>query len=92
MVKMAEVREIRNWMRNGIESKQECLTLRSPYKPSFEGDFELMASELDPSMVRMWLRNIGDTSDKTKLKDFWEKQLLTLQRELKGVFERLSTC
>ena len=45
-----------------------------------------MAPELDPSMVRKWLRNIGDTSDKAKLKDLWEKQLLTLQRELKDVF------
>ena len=27
MVKRSEAREICNWMRNGIESKQECLTL-----------------------------------------------------------------
>ena len=63
--------------------------MRSSYKPAFEGDFELMAPELDKSMIRKWLRNIGDTSDKPKLKDFWEKQLVTLQRELKDVFEPL---
>ena len=74
-------------MKHGIESKQQGVTLRSSYKPSFEGSFELMAPELDPSMVRKWLRNIGDTSEKPKLKDFWEKNLLTLQREIKVDFE-----
>lgn len=38
-------------------------------KPSFDGSFESMAPELDASMVRKWLRNIGDTSEKPKLKD-----------------------
>ncbi|KAK4012406.1 hypothetical protein OUZ56_021505 [Daphnia magna] len=89
MVKKSEVNMIRSWMKHGIESKQEGVTLRSSYKPSFEGSFELMAPELDPSMVRKWLRNIGDTSERTKLKDFWEKNLLTLQREIKDVFEPL---
>ena len=64
--------------------------LCSSYKPVFEGDFELMAPQFDPpSMIRKWLRNVGDTSDKPKLKDFWEKQLVSLQRELKDVFELL---
>lgn len=89
MVKKSEVNMIRSWMKHGIESKQEGVTLRSSYKPSFEGSFELMAPELDPSMVRKWLRNIGDTSERPKLKDFWEKNLLTLQREIKDVFEPL---
>jgi hypothetical protein len=89
MVKKSRVRDIRGWMKKGIESKQEGLALRSAYKPAFEGDFELMAPELDPSMIRKWLRNIGDTSDKPKLKDFWEKQLVSVQRELKDVFEPL---
>ena len=89
MVKLSSAREIRDWVKQGIESKQEAITLRSSYKPAFEGDFELMAPELDKSMIRKWLRNIGDTSDKPKLKDFWEKQLVTLQRELKDVFEPL---
>jgi hypothetical protein len=89
MVKKSGVGKIRSWMKHGIESKQEDVTLRSSYKPSFEGSFELMAPELDPSMVRKWLRNIGDTSEKPKLKDFWEKNLLTLQREIKDVFEPL---
>jgi hypothetical protein len=89
MVKKSGVGTIRGWMKHGIESKQEVVTLRSSYKPSFEGSFELMAPELDPSMVRKWLRNIGDTSEKPKLKDFWEKNLLTLQREIKDVFEPL---
>ncbi len=66
MVKRSRVRELRGWIKNGIESKQEGLTMRS-YKSSFEGEFELMAPELDPSMVRKWLRNIGDSSDKPKL-------------------------
>ncbi len=89
MVKKSGVGTIRGWMKHGIESKQEVVTLRSSYKPSFEGSFELMAPELDPSMVRKWLRNIGDTSEKPKLKDFWEKNLLTLHREIKDVFEPL---
>jgi hypothetical protein len=76
-------------MKHGIESKQKGVTLCSSYKPSFEGSFELMAPELDPSMVRKWLRNIGDTSENPKLKDFWEKNLLTLHREIKDVFEPL---
>ena len=50
---------------------------------------ELMAPELDPSMIRKWLRNVVVISDKPKLKDFWEKQLVSLQRELKDVFELL---
>lgn len=89
MVKRSTVRELRGWMKNGIDSKAENLTLRSSYKPSFEGNFELMAPELGPSMVRKWLRNIGDTSDKPKIKDFWEKNLRSIQRELKDVFEPL---
>jgi hypothetical protein len=52
MVKKSGVGTIRGWMKHGIESKQKVVTLRSSYKPSFEGSFELMAPELDPSMVR----------------------------------------
>lgn len=89
MVKRSSVRELRGWIKNRFESKQEGLTMLSSYKSSFEGNFELMAPELDPSMARKWLRNLGDSSDKPKLKDFWEKQLLFLQRELKDVFEPL---
>ncbi|EFX65887.1 hypothetical protein DAPPUDRAFT_264075 [Daphnia pulex] len=87
MVKRSTVRELRGCMKNGIDSKSENLTLRSSYKPSFEANFELMAPELDPSMVRKWLCNIGDTSAKPKIKDFWENNFLSIQRELKDVFE-----
>jgi hypothetical protein len=89
MVKRSAVRELRGCMKNGINSKSENLTLRSSYKTSFESNFELMAPELDPSMVRKWLRNIGDTSAKPKIKDFLEKNFFSIQRELKDVFEPL---
>jgi hypothetical protein len=89
MVKRSTVRELRDWMKNGIDSKSENLTLHNSYKPSFEGNFELMAPELDPSMVRKWLCNIGDTSAMPKIKDFREKNLLSIQRELKDFFKPL---
>jgi len=53
-----------------------------------------MTPELDSSVVSKWLRNIGDTSEKPKLKDFWEKNLsydsdATLQRYAPGGSEIL---
>ncbi|KAI9555870.1 hypothetical protein GHT06_018387 [Daphnia sinensis] len=89
MLPRSRVRELRRWMKEGIESKTEGNTLRSASVPKFEGEFELMAPLLDPSMARKWLRNLGESSDRAKLKDFWEKQLLSLQREVKDVFQPL---
>lgn len=40
-------------------------------------------------MVRKWLRNIGDTSEKPKLQDFWEKNFFALQWKIEDVFEPL---
>jgi hypothetical protein len=60
MVKKSGFGKIRSWMKHGIEFKQEGVTLRSSYKPSFEGSFELMVSELDQSIKSKWLRNIND--------------------------------
>ena len=51
MVPRSRVRKIRKWMNDGIESK-EATTLRVSYMPAFEGAFELMAPNLDQSMVR----------------------------------------
>jgi hypothetical protein len=90
MLPRSRVRDLRRWMKEGIESKTEGNTLRSAYVPKFEGDFELMAPLLDPSMARKWLRNLGESSDRAKLKDFWEKQLLSLQREVKDAFQPLA--
>ncbi|EFX77785.1 hypothetical protein DAPPUDRAFT_105707 [Daphnia pulex] len=73
-----------------LNPKPKGNTLRSAYIPKFEGDFELMAPLLDPSMARKWLRNLGESSDRAKLKDFWEKQLLSLQREVKDAFQPLA--
>lgn len=89
MLSRSRVREIRRWMQYGIDSKSEGITLRSSYKPTFEGKYELMAPSLDPSMARKWLRNLGEHSDRAKLKDYWEKQLLSVQREVKDVMEPL---
>lgn len=89
MVKRSNVHELRGWMKNCMDSKSENFTLRCSYKQSFEGNFESMLPELDPALVRKWLRNIGDTSDNPKIKDFWEKNLFFIQRKLKDVFEPL---
>lgn len=89
MLSRSRVREIRRWMQYGIDSKSEGITLRSSYKPTFEGKYELMAPSLDPSMARKWLRNVGEYSDRAKLKDYWEKQLLSVQRKVKDVMEPL---
>ncbi|KAK4024776.1 hypothetical protein OUZ56_010260 [Daphnia magna] len=89
MLSRSHVLEIRRWMQYGIDSKSEGITLRSSYKPTFEGKYELMAPSLDPSMARKWLRNVGEYSDRAKLKDYWEKQLLSVQRKVKDVMEPL---
>jgi hypothetical protein len=69
MVKKSGVGKIRSWMKHGIESKKEGVTLRS--------------SEL---YVNGFAILVIGTSEKPKLKDFWEKNLWTLQREIKEVF------
>ncbi|KZS02568.1 Uncharacterized protein APZ42_000344 [Daphnia magna] len=89
MLPRSRVRDLRRWMKEGIESKSEENTLRSAYVPKFEGEFERMAQLLYPSMARKWLRNLGESSDRAKLKDFWEKQLLSLQTEVKDSFQPL---
>lgn len=75
-------------MKHGSPNPNKNMLLSALPMPSFEGSFELMAPELDPLMVRKWLSNIGDSSEKPKLKDFWEKNLLPYSGKLK-MFLRL---
>ena len=61
-----------NWIKHGKESKHEDLAFFLLI--IFRMRFELMVPVLDQSMVCKGFSNIEDTSDKPKLKDFFEKE------------------
>lgn len=53
-------------------------SVREKYKPSSEGSFDLTCPKLDEAMARRWMnaRNL------TKLNDFQEKSLKSLQDQM----------